>query len=86
MPGCTNLCFVESDGRIHDFCGRTHAKDYLNVTEEIKRENMRKSWSKRYSDRSSSGEGSSYATAAASGGPSHTRSGAVYGTFTDLHK
>ena len=25
LPGCTRPCFIEPDGRVHDFCGRTHA-------------------------------------------------------------
>ncbi|CAM9652716.1 unnamed protein product [Scytosiphon promiscuus] len=26
LPGCSKLCFVETNGRIHDFCSRTHAE------------------------------------------------------------
>ena len=27
-PGCQRSCYVERDGRVHDFCGRTHADRY----------------------------------------------------------
>ena len=29
LPGCQRPCYVEFDGRVHDFCGRTHAQQYL---------------------------------------------------------
>ena len=31
LPGCTRLCYVENDGRVHDFCGRTHATQYNSL-------------------------------------------------------
>ena len=29
LPGCSKLCFVEADGKIHDFCSRAHAEQGL---------------------------------------------------------
>ena len=31
FPGCTESCYVENDGRVHDFCGRTHATQYNSL-------------------------------------------------------
>ena len=28
MPGCNQPCYVEDNGRVHDFCGKTHAREY----------------------------------------------------------
>ena len=28
LPGCSKPCYVEPHGRIHDYCGRTHASDH----------------------------------------------------------
>ena len=28
IPGCTKPCFVEKNGRAHEFCGKTHADLY----------------------------------------------------------
>ncbi|CAI8018709.1 N-glycosidase YbiA [Geodia barretti] len=28
FPGCARPCYVESYGRVHDFCGRTHANEF----------------------------------------------------------
>ena len=43
MPGCKQRCYVEDDGRVHEFCGRSHAKEYRAMEEEAERqEQMRK--------------------------------------------
>ena len=43
MPGCKQRCYVEDDGYVHDFCGRSHAKEYRAMEEEAEwREQMRK--------------------------------------------
>ena len=31
FPNCTKPCFVEGD-RVHEFCGKTHAKQYTAVS------------------------------------------------------
>ena len=28
LPGCSKPCYVEPRGRIHDYCGRTHASEH----------------------------------------------------------
>lgn len=28
FPGCVKPCFVEKNGTVHEFCGRTHAKEF----------------------------------------------------------
>ena len=38
MPGCDKLCYVENDGRIHDFCGKGHANEYRAMKEEERRQ------------------------------------------------
>jgi len=30
-PGCLRACFVETSGKVHDFCGRTHAQAYQTL-------------------------------------------------------
>jgi ribA/ribD-fused uncharacterized protein len=30
-PGCSRPCYRESYGRVHDFCGRTHAQEYSRI-------------------------------------------------------
>ena len=31
LPGCNRTCYVESYGRVYDFCGRTHAQEYSKL-------------------------------------------------------
>ena len=81
MPGCNKVCYVEQ-GRIHDFCGRTHAKEYEAMVEEYKKQKVRESRIKAVS-KGSHGQGvSTYAEVASTSrsrrGFSHTRSGALY--------
>ena len=28
MPGCNKICWVESNGRVHDYCSKTHAEQH----------------------------------------------------------
>ena len=80
MPGCNQPCYVEH-GRIHDFCGRSHARDYQAMMAEFQQQRVRESRLKAVTRNSSSG-GSSYAAATASNrstfGSSHTWSGGMY--------
>ncbi|CAM9153578.1 unnamed protein product [Hapterophycus canaliculatus] len=32
LPGCSKPCFVEANGRIHDYCNGTHAQQALPQT------------------------------------------------------
>ena len=29
FPGCVKPCYREPNGRVHEFCGRTHAQQYM---------------------------------------------------------
>ena len=40
MPGCTKACYIEQS-RVHDFCGKTHAKEYGVMMEEFKKQKVR---------------------------------------------
>ena len=40
LPGCNKLCFVENDGYIHDFCGRSHALEYKAKKDQAERQKM----------------------------------------------
>ena len=31
MPGCDKHCYVEKDGRIHDYCSKTHAEEHKKM-------------------------------------------------------
>ena len=31
FPGCARPCYVETYGRVHDFCGRTHASEFARL-------------------------------------------------------
>ena len=42
MPGCNQPCYVENDGRVHEFCGRSHAREYRAMEEAEWQEQMRK--------------------------------------------
>lgn len=79
MPGCNQQCFIER-GRVHDFCGKTHAREYKAMTEEFERQKVREKRTKLFSF--GSGRGSSHSNSSAigaGGGWSQTRSGATYG-------
>ena len=28
MPGCEKHCYIEKDGRVHDYCSKTHAEEH----------------------------------------------------------
>ena len=28
LPGCSKPCYVEGNGKVHDYCGRTHAQQH----------------------------------------------------------
>lgn len=30
-PGCNKPCFRELNGRVHDYCGRTHANQAMTI-------------------------------------------------------
>ena len=81
MPGCNKQCFVENDGRVHDFCGKTHAREF----ERQKRQKaLYPKSTGGASGWGSSGYGNTFNNAGAChggsmSGPSHTRSGATYG-------
>ena len=34
LPGCSKPCYVER-GRIHDFCGRTHATEHATMMDAV---------------------------------------------------
>ena len=40
LPGCNKLCYVENNGHIHDFCGRSHALEYKAKKDEAERQKM----------------------------------------------
>ena len=33
LSGCNRPCFKEPNGHVHDFCGRTHAREYQSGKE-----------------------------------------------------
>ena len=85
MPGCNKQCYVENDGRVHDFCSKTHAREFQQ--QKMMRDKRLKAVQH---GQSTGGHGGwqgphSYCTAAAYGtgpsGPSYTRSGTPYGMW-----
>ena len=92
MPDCNKQCYVEN-GHVHDFCSRTHARQYKAMKEAEKRQQMMRD--KRLKAvqpvQNSGGMGGygglpagqhSYSAAVAgTSGPSCTRSGTLYGNI-----
>ena len=88
MPGCNKRCYVENNGHIHDFCGKTHAGEYKAMKDaERQQKMMRDKRLKAVQHGQSSvgghggwpGHSSSMAVTQYGTGPSRTRSGAPYG-------
>ena len=88
MPGCKKQGYVENNGYAHEFCGKTHAREYHAMKDAEKQQKTREKRLKAVQSQSSGGQGSwpSYSMAAAQHGaghgPSCTRSacsGAAYG-------
>ena len=84
MPGCKKQGYVENNGYAHEFCGKTHAREYKAMKDAEKQQKMmREKRLKAVQSHSSGGQGAwpSYSMAAAQygAGPSCTRSGASYG-------
>ena len=40
LPGCNKLCYVENDGFVHDFCGRSHALEHKAMKDKAERQKM----------------------------------------------
>ena len=87
MPGCDKQCYVENNGHMHDFCGKTHAREYKAMKDAEKQQKMMRD--KRLKavqhGQSTGGHGvwqgqQSYSMPAAQYG-SYTRSGASYGMW-----
>ena len=95
MPGCKKQRYVENGGYVHDFCGRTHAKEFNTMKEaerhqKMVREKRLKAVQSPHTTGATWDQGShSYSMVAACGsghnGPSHTRSGATYGEYSYAH-
>lgn len=89
MPGCNKQCYVENNGRVHDFCSRTHATQFKAMKDAEKQQQVVRG--KRLNavqhGQSSGGYGgwSGQHSAAAchygTSGPSCTRSGTPYGNM-----
>ena len=83
MPGCNKQCYVENNGHVHEFCGKTHAGQYKAMTDaERQQKMMREKRMKAVQQVQGGWQGQhSYSAAAATpaqyGG--YTRSGAAYG-------
>lgn len=87
MPNCNKLCYVENNGHVHDFCGKTHAREYNAMKDaEKQRKMMRDKRVKAVQHgQSTGGHGGwqgqqSYGMPAAQYG-SYTRSGTSYGMW-----
>ena len=91
MSGCKKPCYVENNGHVHDFCGKTHAREFKTMKDAERQQGiMREARLKAVQhSHNTGGHGTgwqgypSYSMMAASGsgpsGPSCTRSGAPYG-------
>ena len=41
LPGCDNPAYTDKDGWEHDFCGKTHAREYRSMEEAAQRQNYK---------------------------------------------
>lgn len=55
-PGCSKPCFVESSGRIHDYCGRKHADEHKALQDRGRRQH----WQQQQPGSSHRGNGNSH--------------------------
>ena len=87
MPGCNKQCYVENDGRVHEFCGRTHAGQYKAMKDPERQQKMMRE--KRLKAVQQGGWQGQHSYSAAAAAPaqyriydgSYTRSGASYGMW-----
>lgn len=38
LPGCNNRCYIEKEGTVHDFCRKSHAREYGALTQKYRDE------------------------------------------------
>ena len=85
MPGCNKQGYVENNGYVHEFCGKTHAREYKAMKDADKQKMMRDKRLKAVQHGGWQGQHSYSAAAAApaygSYDGSYTRSGASYGMW-----
>lgn len=83
LPSCDKLCYIENNGYVHDFCGRSHALEYKAKKDEAERQKMLR---KEQKARGQHGNGVGHHTiqggvscsCMSGAGPSHSAAGGTY--------